>query len=860
MSGLIELLQAEVAMLVGELKEAMQAAQNPVTGAAALAQWTRRCQALVGALSVLGSPQWSRLAQRLHQLGEVGDGEALAQSGVAAALQLLQQFAQTASDQAETLVHSAGATIEETLRQFERIPASSARAEGGENPLLPLFRQEAEDQCARMSECLLKLEQEPDQLELIAPVMRAAHSIKGASRAVQLEPAVSLTHALEDRLIAAQREGAPVPDDLIEFSLACVDMLRELAQHGATPELMGRHDQLMAVSRAPPAARSNIDTSAKSSATIPSTPSYQIAIESDPIIRIKASLVGRLIALAGSGVVGSHRLRPFAEKQQRLRRNMVELSRRVDDLYHGLGAPAQSSRLGAQLAELRLGAAEARQQIQGWIDAFAEYAREAFDLHERIYQAASQTRLRPFRDLLVGYPRMVRDLARQLGKRARLTLVGEALEVDRDVLEKLDAPLTHLLRNALDHGLEAPSIRIKLGKSEEGRIRVWAMHRAGMLVIEVNDDGAGINPEAIRKRAVERGRLSVEAAAAQSTQELHELLFSAGFTTRSDVTEVSGRGVGLDVVREAVERLGGNIRLHSEVGKGATFCLQVPISRAGTRALAVRVAGEIYAFPSLRIDRVLRSERAAVTSAERLQYLALDGRNIGLVPLAETLDLGATESHGERLDLVVIAHQGRLAGFVVDELLGEFDLATRPLDPRLGRVADLGAVALLPDGRPVVLLDVDDLMRSVLTRERAELSTTPRVEKALPTRKRVLVVDDSISVRELERQLLAGRGYHVEVAVDGLEAWNRVRNESFDLLITDVDMPRMDGIELTRSIKQDPRLRVLPVVVVSYRDSAEDRRRGLDARADRYLTKTDFQGESFLRVVEQLIGEAVHGP
>ncbi|HWS25988.1 MAG TPA: response regulator, partial [Xanthomonadales bacterium] len=417
--------------------------------------------------------------------------------------------------------------------------------------------------------------------------------------------------------------------------------------------------------------------------------------------------------------------------------------------------------------------------------------------------------------------------------------------------------LTHLLRNALDHGIEAVATRLAAGKPEEGQLRIWATHRAGMLAIDISEDGAGIDLARVRARLVDSGRLSVDAAAALSEQALREHLFAPGFTTRTEVTEVSGRGVGLDVVRESIERLDGSVRLTTRVGHGTTFHLLVPISRAVTRALAVRVASEVYAFPSLRIDRVVRGERGDVASEEGLQYLPLSGRNIGLVPLAELLDLGVTRSHGERLDVVVVEHQGRLVGFVVDEFLGEYDLATRPLDPRLGRVADIGAVALLTDGTPVVLLDVDDLMRSALGRERASLTSATQSDPSNASRrKRVLVVDDSISVRELERQLLAGRGFEVEVAVDGMDAWTRLRDENFDLLITDVDMPRMNGIELTRSIKQDPRLRSLPVVIVSYRDRPEDRRRGLEARADSYLTKSDFQDEGFLKLVHQLIGPA----
>lgn len=847
MSALIALLQGEVRMLAGELQEATRLAADPAHSTLALARWQKRTQALAGALSVLAREPWSALATSLQQLGR-DNVDTLRTPALAQALDLLAGFATCPAGEAEQWLDRAAVRAGELALALTQ--AEPVLAESEAQPLLALFRQEVDDQCARMGQMLLRLEQSPDRLDLIAPVMRAAHSIKGAARAVRLDAAVALAHGLEDQLAAAQRRGGAVDEALIEFCLGSIDLLREFAHAGTTPELLARRDALAERGAAISSSRPLPETA------VASQPSYIAAEEGDPILRIKASLVGRLIALAGSGVVSAHRLRPFSERQQRVRHGIAQVGRLLDDLHHRLGAPSQATALGAELSELRRQLADTRHQAQAWIEEFSDYARVAFDLNERIYQAAALTRLRPFRELVLGYPRMVRDLARQLGKRARLTVVGETIEVDRDVLEKLDAPLTHLLRNALDHGIEASAARLAAGKPEEGQLRIWASHRAGMLAIDVSDDGAGIDLERVRRRLVDSGRVGAEAAATLSEQALREHLFAAGFSTRSEVTEVSGRGVGLDVVREAIERLDGSVRLTTRPGSGTTFHLLVPVSRAVTRSLAVRVAGEVYAFPSLRIDRVVRTTHEQIASAEGLQYLPLGGRNIGLVPLAELLDLGSTRPAAERLDVVVVEHAGRLAGFVVDDFLGEYDLATRPLDVRLGRVADIGAIALLPDGVPVVLLDVDDLMRSALTRERASLAPAGVVDAARSRRRRVLVADDSISVRELERQLLAGRGYDVEVAVDGLDAWTRLRDQPFDLLITDVDMPRMDGIELTRSIKQDPRLRALPVVIVSYRDRPEDRRRGLDARADAYLTKADFQDESFLKLVHQLVGEA----
>jgi two-component system sensor histidine kinase and response regulator WspE len=351
--------------------------------------------------------------------------------------------------------------------------------------------------------------------------------------------------------------------------------------------------------------------------------------------------------------------------------------------------------------------------------------------------------------------------------------------------------------------------------------------------------------------------MSAQDAAELDEEALGEVLFGTGFSTREAVSEISGRGVGLDVVRQMLKELDGSVRLFSTRGGGTRFSLLVPISRAVTRAVVVQVAGESYAFPLLRIERLVRADRATVQARQGMQYLAIEGQNIGLVPLAEQLNLGESRLRGDHVDVVVVSQEGRRAGFVVDAVLGEYDLATRPLDSRLGRVTDLAALAILPDGEPVVMLDVEDLMHGALDRER-HLARLREDEGAgeVRRRRRVLVVDDSISVRELERQLLSARGYEVEVAVDGMDGWTKLRDWPCDLVITDVDMPRMDGIELTRSIKQDPRLRSLPVVIVSYRDRPEDRARGMEVRADAYLTKSDFQEHGFVDVVHGLIGDA----
>ena len=844
MSALWPLMQEELHRLLPQLRgfsNRLALAQD----ATAAAQWQRRLQAFLGATRALGDTPLPAFVEAMLPIWNDGRRR-----------QLQTQRAATALDALETLADLDADALAEGFVRLQAVldaePTIASADEGGDPRLLALFATEVEEKCAVMDRMLLQLEQQPERLELIAPLMRAAHSIKGAARAVGNEAAVSLAHALEDRLSGAQKSPPPMDEALIDLSLRTVDRLRALghdrsaASLAAADELKGRLRAVMAEVGQTATLKRTTDA-----------PTYFDVEETDPILRVRASHVGKLIALAGTGMVENRRLKPFAERQQLLRREMGQISRLIDDLHHQLGAPSSKSGIGAQLAHIRQQLSESRHEVNNWLEAFGAYQRESSDLNERLYHHAAMTRLRPFSDIAGGYPRMVRDIARQLDKRARAVLTGNQVAVDRDVLERLDAPLTHLLRNAIDHGIETPELRRGAGKPEEGSIRIGVAYRAGMLAIDVSDDGAGIDFEGIRARLVRDGRMSEAEAAELDEDALGEVLFGAGFSTREQVSEISGRGVGLDVVRQMLKQLDGSVRLSSTLGSGTRFSLLVPISRAVTRAVVVSVAGEAYAFPLLRIERLVRSDRATVQARQGMQYLALDGQNIGLVALAEQLDLGESRLRSDHVDVVVVSQEGRRAGFVVDAVLGEFDLATRPLDSRLGRVTDLAALAVLPDGAPVVMLDVEDLMHGALDRER-QLSRLRDDEAAGATvqrRRRVLVVDDSISVRELERQLLSARGYEVEVAVDGMDGWSKLRDWPCDLVVTDVDMPRMDGIELTRSIKQDPKLRGLPVVIVSYRDRPEDRARGMEVRADAYLTKSDFQEHGFLDVVHGLIGD-----
>jgi two-component system sensor histidine kinase and response regulator WspE len=566
------------------------------------------------------------------------------------------------------------------------------------------------------------------------------------------------------------------------------------------------------------------------------------------------------VGLAGEALVESRQLRPFIEALHRLRTSQVDLCNalaRVDDALDAHPGD-DTARLASAVATIRERADASLAGLGRTVEDFEDFARRNEDLSSRLHHEVITSRMRPLADGIHGFPRLVRDLARTLGKQIRFEVVGDQTGVDRDILDKLEAPLSHLIRNAVDHGIEDPAARAAAGKPEAGTILLEARHRAGMLQLRLTDDGRGIDVERLRRKAVDRGLVAEAVADHLGELELLEFLFLPGFSTKDQVSEISGRGVGLDVVQSMVKGVGGRVRVATQVGVRTVFTLQLPITMSVIRALLVTIAGEPYAFPLTRIDHILPVPHDKIRTIEGRQYFDHDGTAIGLVQAGQVLELPGSPP-ADPMPVVIVSDRGQQFGMIVDAFLGERDLEVRPLDSRLGKLPDISSASLLENGDPVLLVDVEDLVRSIDNllsgRRLSRVEFQQLAEKSRP-RKRILVVDDSITVRELERQLLHSRGYAVDVAVDGMDGWNAVRGTPYDLVVTDVDMPRMDGIALVSLIKADPIRRDIPVVIVSYKDREEDRLRGLDAGANRYLTKSSFHDETFLTTIVDLIGEA----
>ncbi|RZI32631.1 hybrid sensor histidine kinase/response regulator [Pseudomonas orientalis] len=745
--------------------------------------------------------------------------------------------------------------------------------------LLELFSLEADAQTQVLSAGLLALERNPTQADQLEACMRAAHSLKGAARIVGVDAGVSMAHVMEDCLVSAQEARLYLQPEHIDALLQGTDLLMRIATPGnnvgaadiqAYVALMERlldpsQPSAMVAPKPEPAPMPVIEAPAPEPEPAPaviSEPPRQgkrMTEGGERVLRVTAERLNSLLDLSSKSLVETQRLKSYLASLQRLKRLQSNSLRALDTLDGHLKVIDLNLEAQEALADTRRLLSEAQALLAQKNAELDEYGWQAGQRAQVLYDTALACRMRPFADVLAGQVRMVRDLGRSLGKQVRLEIEGEKTQVDRDVLEKLEAPLTHLLRNAVDHGIEMPEQRLLAGKPAEGLIRLRASHQAGLLVLELSDDGNGVDLERLRGTIVDRHLSPVETALRLSEEELLTFLFLPGFSLRDKVTEVSGRGVGLDAVQHMVRQLRGAVVLEQTAGQGSRFHLEVPLTLSVVRSLVVEVGEEAYAFPLAHIERMCDLAPEDIVQLEGRQHFWHEGRHVGLVAASQLLQRPPGQTPGDTLKVVVIRERDAVYGIAVERFIGERTLVVLPLDDRLGKVQDISAGALLDDGSVVLIVDVEDMLRSVdklLNTGRLERIARRTQQATEAPRKRVLVVDDSLTVRELQRKLLLNRGYEVAVAVDGMDGWNALRSEDFDLLITDIDMPRMDGIELVTLLRRDSRLQSLPVMVVSYKDREEDRRRGLDAGADYYLAKASFHDDALLDAVVELIGGA----
>ncbi|MFZ1627917.1 MAG: hybrid sensor histidine kinase/response regulator [Anaerolineae bacterium] len=769
--------------------------------------------------------------------------------------------------------------------------------------LLATFTQEAREHLQTIVRLLLVVERHQDpaaDAQTWADIFRAAHSLKGAAQAVSQERIGTLAHHLETLFGRVKnRDVQPTPTlfDLSYQALDAAGLLLDEVVNG-TPAPVSLMDlftriETLALQPAPVARSAGVGTPgpllepAAPSSAAPETnppviaPVAEIASASvirDDTVRVAVSKLDTLLnevgELQAARLGTEQRLAELTEVLQEIevwendwRKQRSQIMAAVRRCLHEEGEAQQITtqaatrvnayleRQEAHLHRTASGLRDVRRRLQA-------DNRRMTQVVDSLEEDVRRTRMLPVEAVLSLFPRMVRDLARAMQKQVTLVIEGADTEVDRSVLEQIKDPLTHLLRNAIDHGLERPEQRQAAGKPVEGVIRMVAAQRGNRLVISVADDGRGIDLAAVRGGAVRHGLMTADEAAALDDREALALIFRSGFSTTTHVSDLSGRGVGLDVVRENVERLGGMVEVESQVGAGTCFELQLPLTLATTLCLLVRCREQTFAIPVANVARVVRSASDQIAQVAGRQALVVDGRPLALHHLADILGLpgaAATPSNGapRRLAIIVLGIAERRLGFQVDSLMGVQEVVTKSLPKPLLRVRHVAGVTILGTGEIVVVLNVTDLVRDGI--RAASPAPTPgatgRASQVNPRPEAPLIVvaDDSFTTRTLEKNILEAAGYRVRVAADGMEAWTLLQSEHADLLVSDINMPRMDGFELVTRLRQDERFKHLPAILITSLDSREDRERGIQAGADAYFIKSAFNEESLLAAIRRLL-------
>jgi two-component system chemotaxis sensor kinase CheA len=701
------------------------------------------------------------------------------------------------------------------------------------------FVQELEEQVQELNSGLLALEQQRGDKGVIDSLFRSAHTIKGAARVVGVSLVEGVCHAIES-IFADLRDGRKTLSGS-DFSLlfATCDALGDAAGRLRSGETLAGSSVEALLPRLG-ALAGNADASREYRAT--AKPAVQEPT-AERTAEASGSAESEQSAAPAAGAKADQAIVQTTSAGLRTRTGDTQASDQGDEMVR-----VSAERLDALLAavgELIIGTGRIVER-SGRND---EDARRLEGATNNVASVVRRLRLRQFGDVCESLPRAVRDVAAAEDKEVELTIEGADVEADRMVIDALRDPLLHLVRNAVDHGIEAPDVRERMGKPRQGSVRVSAILTGGRMVVSVADDGAGLDEDAIRRTVRER-RLPEP----DSTADLAEVLLTGGFSTRERATEISGRGVGLDIVRSSLERIRGSVDVEWQKGSGTTFILECPPTPATLRAVHVRLGAYVYALPTPHVERLRRVTTTDLRKATGGMMMPTRDGPIRVFSLARLLGPPLEPRPlGQTAIIVVVSVGNRRAGLIVDEVLDEDELVMRPLGAE-GAIPHAAGATILPSGRVALVLAVPSLLAAGL---RPGTAIAPSAATDRTTRRlRVLVADDSITTRTLEQGVLESAGYEVVTAVNGEDAWQTLMRDGADALVADVEMPRMDGFTLCRRVRSSERFRELPIVLVTGLDSAADRARGLEAGADVYIAKSGFDQASLLEAVSQLIGKA----
>jgi len=731
------------------------------------------------------------------------------------------------------------------------------------------FRVEARERVQRINLGLLELEKDPGNIELLRNMMREAHSVKGTATMLGLQLIADVAHRMEDGLDRTLKGQLVLAADQFNCLFKCLDAVGRLVEGGLGEDIengdRARIDELITETEeifsagskdGGGGANDEIRMTKPEVSPADNPPTGEVNLTEDEIRR-----------LASEG-----NPRPGVEKDKENKKQFEPLpvfttgerTLRVDidklNTLMNISGELLISR--TRLKELVQSLTEKTRKSKICGDPIVELVGRLKSVDEKIGRLTEELKLEvvssrmvPISNLFNIFPRAMRDLAAERNKEISLEIRGEETELDKKLVDELKDPLLHLLRNAVDHGIEEAPERVRVNKPVAGKLTLSAFQRGGRVVIEVADDGRGVDLVRVRERVVEMDLASAGEVAGMADERVCRFLFTPGFTTRDTVSQVSGRGVGLDVVREKVTMLKGTVEISSRAGEGARFTIELPLTLAITECLLVEAGSEVMAIPSGRIDRTVRVNPGDIKKVEGEEAIAVEEVIIPLIRLRNLFGLprkGIFEK--QLLPVVVVEASGKKVGLLVDRLLAAREIVRKPICPPADSLPLIAGATILGSGRVSLILDVPSIVEAPGRLVMESALPAPASARVKTGRRTILLAEDTLSTAALEKNILESAGYLVVIARDGKEAIKKAGQERFDLVITDILMPGMDGFELTARLKKDTIYRNIPVIVVTTRGSDEDKRRGLQAGADAYILKSEFTSEGMLETIERLIG------
>lgn len=744
------------------------------------------------------------------------------------------------------------------------------------------FRIEAEEHIHDLSMGITELENLDEPIrrtEIVEGIFRNAHSLKGAARSVDLKDIEKICQPMESILAGIKRQETSLSPMLFDLLHRTVDSLSQMVSAMGEEETSNSQLNVYELRRLlEEAARGDVplskteqgqdlenqdihvgepqsvnlsvqDSKPKSAAEARMTETVRIPITKlDPLLLQAEEMIQTKLSAAQRAI----ELREILEELYSWKTESEQLKEK-----HGLHTLELPEWVDLRLAALTKKVRVARQS-------FEEDQQALQRMVDDHLKAMKQTLMLPVSILVEGFPRLVRDIAVEQGKDVELVIRGTELEVDKHILEELKVPLIHLLRNCVDHGIEKPKERANLQKSERSVITLaFSAIDSLNFEIRVSDDGAGINLEQLRAAAIKTGIVTAQTAEKMTSEDVVQLIFESGISTSSTITDISGRGLGLAIVREKVEKLGGSVTVETYVNAGTIFHLVLPLTMATFRGVLIREQEYLFILPLTNVERVVRIHRDEIKTVKNRETIRIDGKILSLVKLSNVLGLPARsdnpnehvpkeQSATDYIPVLIIGLQDKRIGFQVDEVQTQEEVLVKGLGKQLSRVRNISGAAVLGSGKVVPVINIADLMQSALRpsamgRPMAAADTTPTATG------RILVAEDSITARMMLKNILEASGYQVATAVDGLDAFTQLNDGEFDLVVSDVDMPRMSGFELTARIRNNKKLEKLPVVLVTALESRQDRERGIEVGANAYIIKSSFDQSNLTEVIGRLL-------